>query len=84
MPSASLRGIDVYYERSGTGPRLLFLNGSGSSLETSAMLLAPFVERFDVLAHDQRALGKTTVPDEAPTMADYAADAMALADHVGW
>jgi 3-oxoadipate enol-lactonase len=65
------------------GPRLLF-NGSGSTLEDSAFLLAPFVERFDVLAHDQRGLGRTTVPDQQPTMADYAADAIALADYVGW
>jgi 3-oxoadipate enol-lactonase len=84
MPTAALRGIDVYYERSGAGPRLLFLNGSGSSLQTSAVLIAPFAERFDVLAHDQRGLGRTTIPDLQPTMADYAADAMALADHESW
>lgn len=84
MATVTLRGIDVYYERTGEGPRLLFLNGSGSSLETSAPLLAPFAERFDLLAHDQRGLGRTTVPDDQPSMADYAADALALADHVGW
>ena len=84
VPTAALRGIDVFYERRGAGPRLLFLNGSGSSLQTSAVLIAPFIERFDVLAHDQRGLGQTTVPDEQPSMADYAADAVALADHVGW
>ncbi len=84
MPTVALRGIEVHYERSGHGPRLLFVNGSGASLRTSALLLAPFAERFDLLAHDQRGLGETTVPDDQPTMADYAADALALADHVGW
>ncbi len=37
-----------------------------------------------MLAHDQRGLGRTSVPDNLPTMADYAADALALADHVSW
>ena len=78
MPTVALRGIEVHYERSGHGPRLLFVNGSGASLRTSALLLAPFAERFDLVAHDQRGLGETTVPDDQPTMADYTADALAL------
>ncbi len=85
MPTALLRGIDVHYRRTGNdGPRLLFLNGSGSTLAGSSMLIAPFAERFDVLAADARGIGETTVPSETPTMADYAADAAALLDHVGW
>jgi pimeloyl-ACP methyl ester carboxylesterase len=79
-----LHGIDVYFERAGDGPRLLFLNGSGATLETSALLIRPFIERFDVVAHDQRGLGRTEVPPGPYTMADYAADAVALLDHVGW
>jgi 3-oxoadipate enol-lactonase len=77
-------GIDIYYERSGSGQPLLFLNGSGSTLATSALLIAPFAARFDVVAHDQRGLGKTEIPSDPFTMADYAADAIALLDHVGW
>jgi pimeloyl-ACP methyl ester carboxylesterase len=84
VPTVALRGIEIYYERCGEGPRLLFLNGSGSTLATSAVLFAPFAERFDLLAHDQRGLGRTTVPDEVPTMADYAADAAALTERLGW
>jgi pimeloyl-ACP methyl ester carboxylesterase len=63
---------------------LLFLNGSGSSLENSGFLLSPFRARLDVLAHDQRGMGRTSVPAGPYTMADYAADALALLDHVGW
>jgi pimeloyl-ACP methyl ester carboxylesterase len=84
MPVAALRAIDIYYERLGDGPRLLFLNGSGATLETTALLLRPFADRFELLAHDQRGLGRTTVPEAQPAMADYAADAAALVDHVGW
>jgi pimeloyl-ACP methyl ester carboxylesterase len=54
------------------------------TLSTSQVLLASFQDRFELLAHDQRGLGETTIPDQQPTMADYAADAAALADKVGW
>jgi len=84
MPTAALNGIEIYFERDGEGPPLLFLNGSGGTIAGSAMLLAPFRKAFDLLALDQRALGRTTIPEVQPTMADYAADAMALVDHVGW
>jgi 3-oxoadipate enol-lactonase len=88
VPRAKLNGIEIYYERtgsgSGAGPRLLYVNGSGATLATTQMLFAPFAERFDLLAHDQRGLGLTDVPAGPYTMADYAADATALLDHVGW
>lgn len=84
MPVAHVNGIDVYYERSGDGPPLLFFNGSGQSLATSGLLVQLFTGRFDVVAHDQRGLGRTSVPPGPFTMADYAQDAASLLDHVGW
>src|SRR3954453_18037884 len=84
MPTIAANGIDIYSERSGDGPRLLFLNGLGSTLATSALLIKPFTERFDVAAHDQRGLGQTSIPAGPYAMADYAADATALLDHLGW
>ena len=84
MPTAKVNGIDVFYERDGSGPAVLFLNGSGATLETSALLIEPFRRRADVLAHDQRGLGRTEIPPGPYAMADYAADALALLDHVGW
>lgn len=84
MPTASVNGIDVHYERAGDGPQLLFLNGSGATLESSAPVINRLRQHFDVLAHDQRGLGRTTVAPGPYTMADYAADAAGLLDHVGW
>lgn len=84
MPTAHVNGIDLYHERRGAGPRLLFCNGSGATLAATALLLDPYAARFDVLAHDQRGLGRTGVPPGPYEMADYAADAVALLDHVGW
>jgi pimeloyl-ACP methyl ester carboxylesterase len=39
---------------------------------------------MDVVAHDQRGLGETAKPPGPYAMAQYAADALALLDHVGW
>lgn len=84
MPTAHLNGIDVYFERKGEGRPLLFLNGSGATLASDGMLVQPFTESADTVAADQRGLGRTEIPPGPYTMADYAADALALADHVGW
>ena len=84
MPHVSANGIEIYYERRGSGPRLLFFNGSGATLAQDGMLLDPFAERFEVLVHDQRGLGQTSIPPGPYEMADYAADAAALLDAQGW
>ena len=82
MPTVRANGIDLYYERLGSGPTLLWLNGSGSTVEQVAPLLTPYTDRFDLVIHDQRGLGRTEVPREPYAMADYAADALALLDHL--
>jgi 3-oxoadipate enol-lactonase len=84
LPTIACNGIKLYYERGGAGPRLLFLNGSGATLETSELLIRQFTTRFDVVAHDQRGLGRTEIPPGPYSMSDYAADALALLDAVGW
>jgi pimeloyl-ACP methyl ester carboxylesterase len=84
VPTAEVNGIAVYYERRGSGPPLLFLNGSGATLATTGFLLQPFAERNEVVAHDQRGLGRTSIPPGPYAMADYAADAVGLLDHLGW
>jgi pimeloyl-ACP methyl ester carboxylesterase len=84
VPTVELNGIDLYYERTGEGAPLLFLNGSGATVVSSAALIAPFTRCFDVVAHDQRGLGRTSIPPGPYTMADYAADAAALLDRIGW
>jgi pimeloyl-ACP methyl ester carboxylesterase len=84
MPTVTANGIDIYYEHSGSGPKLLFCNGSGSTLAGSAPLISLFTSHFDVVAHDQRGLGRTSIPEGPYSMADYAADAAAVLDAVGW
>ena len=76
--------ISINYEISGSGPRVLFFNGSGATLKTTALLIGALAKTCTVLAHDQRGLGETSIPEGPYTMAQYAQDGAALLDHVGW
>src|SRR5471030_2699535 len=85
MAFAKIGDLDVYYERAGAGPPLLFLSGSGADLRAKPNQMdGPFVRAFDILSYDQHGLGQTSKPDMRYTMADYADDAARLMDHVGW
>lgn len=84
MPIFERSSISINYQIIGSGPQVLFFNGSGGSIEGSQLLINALAKTCQVLAHDQRGLGKTSVPDGPYTMADYAQDAAALLDHVGW
>jgi pimeloyl-ACP methyl ester carboxylesterase len=84
VPTLSLPDLDLYYERRGSGSPLLLFNGSGSTIESSAPLIDVLASHFDVLVHDQRCLGRTSVPETQPTMSEYASDAEALLEHIGW
>lgn len=85
MPVAKIGDLDIYYERAGSGPPLLFISGSGADLRVKPNQMdGPFPKSFDVLSYDQRGLGQTSKPDAPYTMADYADDAARLMAHVGW
>ena len=77
-------GCVFHYEIRGEGPRVLFFNGSGASIDSSAPLINGLAKTMQVLVHDQRGLGRTCVPDGPYSMAQYAADGRALLRHVGW
>jgi 3-oxoadipate enol-lactonase len=81
-----LNGIDIHYEVRGDlqAPPTLFINGSGATLERSGVLVDVFAARLRVACHDQRGLGRTDIPPGPYSMADYANDALAVADHLGW
>jgi 3-oxoadipate enol-lactonase len=84
MPTAQLGAVELYYERAGSGPPLLFISGTGGDLRNKPNAFdGPLVRSFDLLCYDQRGLGRSSKPDVDYTMADYADDAAALMDAVG-
>ena len=85
MPFATANGVSLYYELEGTGQRLLVISGTGGDLRQRPRVhdsLLP--ERFETLAYDQRGLGQSSVPPWPYAMKDFADDAAALLDAVGW
>jgi 3-oxoadipate enol-lactonase len=85
MPFIPVRDIRVYYEIHGRGPRLLCISGTGGDLRRSPTIFdSPLARHFEILAYDQRGLGRTSKPDVPYTMADYAADAAGLLKALGW
>jgi 3-oxoadipate enol-lactonase len=85
MPYAAVDDIELWYERAGEGRPLLFISGTGSDLRARPGVFdGPYAKAFDLLAYDQRGLGRSSKPDAPYSMARYADDAAALLDHVGW
>jgi 3-oxoadipate enol-lactonase len=85
MPFTKANGIEIYFERAGAGPRLLFVSGTGGDLRNKPNVFdGPLARGFDLLAYDQRGLGRTQKPDVDYAMADYADDAAALMESQGW
>ncbi len=84
MPVVRADGVDLYYEVTGSGPPLLFVNGSGVTLRDSGLITAALASRFEVLAYDNRGLGRSGEVTDQYTMADCADDAAAVMDVVGW
>jgi 3-oxoadipate enol-lactonase len=85
MPIARVNGLDLYWERHGAGEPLLFISGTGGDLRTKPNVFdGPLARSFDLLGYDQRGLGRSSKPDIDCSMADYADDAAALLDAVGW
>ena len=50
MPVDRVNGVGLYWERRGSGHRLLFFNGSGLTLQAVRPLLDPLAASFDLLA----------------------------------
>ena len=76
-------GVALHYECIGEGPRLLYCNGSGTTVDSSRPLLDMLSARFELLAFDYRGMGRSAPVTEPYAMADVAADVAALLDAVG-
>ena len=85
MPFAKVRGIEIYHEVHGNGPRVLFISGTGSDLRREPNVFdVPGIDRLTICAYDHRLMGQSTITEHDLTMDDFADDALALLDHLGW
>ncbi|MDX6677949.1 MAG: hypothetical protein QOE31_2001 [Solirubrobacteraceae bacterium] len=77
-------GNELYVERRGSGEPLLLIQGmTGHSLHWGEPLLAALERDFELVLYDHRGVGRSAASDQPFTIADLAADALAVLDGLG-
>lgn len=85
MGFISANGLHLWCETAGEGAPLLIISGTGGDLRRKpAVLDGPLKRHFACASYDQRGLGQSDKPDGPYSMADYADDAAAVLDALGW
>src|ERR1700761_1435419 len=75
-----VRGIKMYTETYGQGKPLLLLHGNGGSISAFAKNIPYFAEKYQVIAVDSRAHGKSTDTRDSLSFEMMADDFSALLD----
>jgi pimeloyl-ACP methyl ester carboxylesterase len=84
MPYAEVNGRRLHYIRRGDGEPLLLIMGlSGNHLHWGEPFLEQLERDFDVIAHDNRGIGRSDHHGGPFTVADMADDAVGLLDALG-
>ncbi len=74
-------GNELYVERRGSGEPLLLIQGmTGHSLHWGDSFLGALERDFELVLYDHRGVGRSAESDEPFTIADLAADALAVLD----
>ncbi len=83
MPIATCNGIDLYYEVEGSGVPVVLIQGLGGDGASWSMQRDALTPRFQVIAFDNRGVGRSGKPPGPYTTTLMAEDAWALLDHLG-
>jgi pimeloyl-ACP methyl ester carboxylesterase len=81
VPKLPVAGTEVYYERRGSGDPLLLIQGlGGNSAHWGEPFLTALESDFELILFDNRGAGQSGSPSDEFTIADLAADTLALLD----
>ena len=83
MPTVKLNGVDLYYELSGAGRRLVLTHGSWTDHTGWHPSLQALTKRFEVVTWDRRGHSRSRDGDHPGSRDEDAADLAALIDHLG-
>jgi pimeloyl-ACP methyl ester carboxylesterase len=76
-------GVDLWVEQEGTGDEVLFISGLADEGACWVDQVSGLSDRYRVTTFDNRGVGRSTTPEGAFTIADFAADTAALMEALG-
>jgi pimeloyl-ACP methyl ester carboxylesterase len=82
MPTARVRGFELYYEEQGRGEPLVLVPGFGAGIWIWYRQVAALAERFRTIAFDPRGVSRSGAPGAPFTMRDLADDLAALLEEL--
>lgn len=83
MATATINGVELYYEEHGSGPPILFHHGFTGSHDGWVPIAERLRDRFRCILMDCRGAGDSEHPDGGYTIAQYAQDVVGMLDHLG-
>jgi aminoacrylate hydrolase len=84
MPEIQREHTRLRYVREGRGPSVLLIQGAGVPGQGWRPQVDGLADRFDLLTFDNAGIGGSTFTATPPTIESMAADALAIADAVGF
>ncbi|MEP2023018.1 MAG: alpha/beta hydrolase [Reichenbachiella sp.] len=79
---SAVNGIKVYYEIYGEGEPLLLIHGNGGSIKSSTPKIEYYKDKYQVIAMDSRAHGKTKDIGDSLTYVNMTSDVNAVLDQL--
>lgn len=83
MPTATVNGIEIHYEISGSGQPLVLIAGLAGDLHAWDYQIAAYERRCQCVRIDNRGAGSSDKPPGPYSTKLFADDAIALLDHLG-
>ena len=83
MATAQVNGVELYYETTGAGPRLVLTHGSWTDGSSWAPAMAALAGRYEVVTWDRRGHSRSTAGARPGSREEDAADLAALIEHLG-
>jgi pimeloyl-ACP methyl ester carboxylesterase len=84
MPTASVNGIELYFEEHGSGEAVLLIPASWWPSDTWKVGVVPVLSRrHRAIIFDCRGTGRSSKPADGYTVPQFASDALGLLNHIG-
>jgi 3-oxoadipate enol-lactonase len=83
MMKARINNIEIAYKIDGSGDPVILIGGFGMVKEGWLQQVTDLEKHFRIITFDNRGVGESTVPKEAFTIADMAADVIGMMDEIG-